>query len=139
MLCCICYRVLKPPGGGSSDIFGRADEVDQSPRKIRSNHHLKSSVFGANSTSEPPATPRSKPGNDTHIRLFGPIDGQPQSASLKRMKSNIPFGVVRAGSELEHSFKSTSLKSAVVENGQQEMLSTPKGERESFHRLHSAG
>jgi hypothetical protein len=85
-------------------------------------------VFGANGTSEPPAALRSKAGNDTHNRLFGPVDSHPQSASLNRMKSNIPFGVVAPGSELEQSFKSTSLKSAVTENGQHEMLSTPKGE-----------
>jgi hypothetical protein len=42
------------------------------------------------------------------------------------MKSNIPFGGVRAGSELEQSANSTSSKSATVENGQQEMLSMPK-------------
>jgi hypothetical protein len=128
MLCSICYRVLKPPGGGSSDIFGRPDEVDQSPRKIRSNNHLKSSVFGTNGTSEPPATLRSKPGNDTHNRLFGSVNSQPQSASLKRMKSNIPFGVVGAGSELEQSSNSKPLKSAVIQSGQREMLSTLKGE-----------
>ncbi|PNF30840.1 hypothetical protein B7P43_G06108, partial [Cryptotermes secundus] len=125
-------RVLKPPGGASSDIFGRPDEVDQSPRKIRSNHHLKSSVFGTHSTPEPPATSRSKPGNDTHNRLFGPLENRPQSASLNRMKSNIPVGVVGAGSELGQSSSSTSSKSVPIENGQQEMLSTPKGE------IHSA-
>ncbi|XP_023710585.1 microtubule-associated protein Jupiter isoform X5 [Cryptotermes secundus] len=120
------HRVLKPPGGASSDIFGRPDEVDQSPRKIRSNHHLKSSVFGTHSTPEPPATSRSKPGNDTHNRLFGPLENRPQSASLNRMKSNIPVGVVGAGSELGQSSSSTSSKSVPIENGQQEMLSTPK-------------
>lgn len=130
--CYLCCRVLKPPGGGSSDIFGKPDEVDQSPRKIRSNHHLKSSVFGTNNTPEPPATPRSKPGNDTHNRLFGHLENRPQSASLNRMKSNIPVGVLGAGSELGQSSDSTSSKSATIENGQQEMLSTPKGE------IHSA-
>ncbi|XP_033607973.1 microtubule-associated protein Jupiter isoform X2 [Cryptotermes secundus] len=123
------HRVLKPPGGASSDIFGRPDEVDQSPRKIRSNHHLKSSVFGTHSTPEPPATSRSKPGNDTHNRLFGPLENRPQSASLNRMKSNIPVGVVGAGSELGQSSSSTSSKSVPIENGQQEMLSTPKVRR----------
>jgi hypothetical protein len=47
------------------------------------------------------------------------------------MKSNMPFGAVGPGSELEQSSSSTSSKSATIENGQQEMLSTPKGETHS--------
>jgi hypothetical protein len=47
------------------------------------------------------------------------------------MKSNLPFGAVGPGSELEQSSSSTSSKSATIENGQQEMLSTPKGETRS--------
>jgi hypothetical protein len=48
------------------------------------------------------------------------------------MKSNIPVGALGAGSKLGQSSRSMSSKSATIENGQQEMLSTPKGE------IHSA-
>ncbi|PSN55312.1 Microtubule-associated protein Jupiter [Blattella germanica] len=116
-------RVLKPPGGGTSDIFGASEGgVEQSPRRIRATNHLQSSVFAANETSEPPVTPRNKPGNDSHNRLFGPSDALPQSATINRMKSSIPFGKFD-GLQIHTS----DANDAVVENGQQELLPTPKG------------
>ncbi|XP_069681031.1 microtubule-associated protein Jupiter isoform X4 [Periplaneta americana] len=109
------HRVLKPPGGGTSDIFGAAEGVEQSPRRARNTHHLQSSVFGANGASEAPSTPRTKPGNDSHNRLFGPTESRPQTTVRNRLKSSIPLG----GAEENH-------QSSPAENGQQEVLSTPK-------------
>lgn len=71
-------KVLKPPGGGSSDIFGSAETVD-SPRRVKQNHNqsqLGSNFFGdhqqqnhhqpqqkeiSSNGSSAPETPRSKP------------------------------------------------------------------------------
>lgn len=38
------FRVLKPPGGGSSDIFGGS--LPSTPRSVRSNT-MASNIFGA--------------------------------------------------------------------------------------------
>jgi hypothetical protein len=38
----INFRVLKPPGGGSTDIFG-SDDTPMTPRSIR--NHMKSNIF----------------------------------------------------------------------------------------------
>ncbi|XP_021927023.1 microtubule-associated protein Jupiter-like isoform X5 [Zootermopsis nevadensis] len=97
------HRVLKPPGGGSSDIFGNVEAVEQSPRRVRSKQYLQSSVFAANGVCEPTGTPRSKPGNDSHSRLFGPVESRPQCTPKNRMKSNIPFGLVGAASDPQES------------------------------------
>jgi hypothetical protein len=43
------------------------------------------------------------------------------------MKSNFPLGVAEGCSDPQPSSKSTAAKSGVIENGQQEMLSTPAG------------
>ncbi|KAJ9588773.1 hypothetical protein L9F63_017932, partial [Diploptera punctata] len=112
--------VLKPPGGGSSDIFGAADGVEQSPRR-RNTNHLQSSVFAGNDMAETSVTPRNKSGNDSHNRLFGPVDAQPPSTTKNRLKSNIPFGGV---DEMEN--KSVVANNATIENGHQEVLPTPK-------------
>ncbi|KAK0097996.1 hypothetical protein PV326_011891 [Microctonus aethiopoides] len=86
------YLVLKPPGGGSSDIFGAS--ADESPRRVK--HHnqsqLGSALFGdggASTGSSSPETPRAnKPGNDSYKRLFGPPD--PTTHNTKyHMRSNI--------------------------------------------------
>ncbi|GLH12270.1 Microtubule-associated protein Jupiter [Gryllus bimaculatus] len=79
-------RVLKPPGGGTSDIFGAPDPVQNSPRRVRNN--MQSSVFGPPPTNGE-ITPRSKMGCDSYNRLFGPADSRPQSATKNRLKSSI--------------------------------------------------
>ncbi|GFG34859.1 hypothetical protein Cfor_12079 [Coptotermes formosanus] len=122
-------EVLKPPGGGSSDIFGTSGVVEQSPRRVHTNHHLQSTVFGTNGTTEPPMARRNKPGNDSYNRLFGPVESRPQSTPVNRMKSNIPFGVTEGGSDPQQSSNSTAAKTGAIENGQQEMLSTPAARR----------
>ncbi|CAG5108013.1 Similar to Jupiter: Microtubule-associated protein Jupiter (Drosophila virilis) [Cotesia congregata] len=86
-------KVLKPPGGGSSDIFGSgADET--SPRRVK-NHNasqLGSALYGdsgASTGSSSPETPRAnKPGNDSHKRLFGPPEPVPKNTK-NHMRSNI--------------------------------------------------
>ena len=125
MVIILCCRVLKPPGGGSSDIFGSSDSAEQSPRR-RNTNHLQSTVFAASDMSDAPATPRNKPGNDSHNRLFGPVDAQPQSITKNRLKSNIPFGEVDGEEN-----KSAIANAVSVENGHQEVLPTPKGEEGS--------
>ncbi|XP_033224343.1 microtubule-associated protein Jupiter isoform X2 [Belonocnema kinseyi] len=91
-------KVLKPPGGGSSDIFGAGPE-ETSPRRIKSHNQsqLGSSFFSETTSNDPssngPETPRvtSKPGNDSYKRLFGPPDA-PSTQNLKNhMRSNIPL------------------------------------------------
>ncbi|KAH0951036.1 hypothetical protein HN011_010136 [Eciton burchellii] len=90
-------RVLKPPGGGSSDIFGTAPE-ETSPRRIKAHNQsqLGSALFGdANGTdsANTAVSPRSnKPGNDSYNRLFGPPDAPPTTPNARNhMRSNIPL------------------------------------------------
>ncbi|XP_072756446.1 microtubule-associated protein Jupiter isoform X6 [Anoplolepis gracilipes] len=84
-------RVLKPPGGGSSDIFG-AEET--SPRRVKTHNQsqLGSALFGnANGTDNAHVilSPRSnKPGNDSYNRLFGPPDALPITPNAKSYKNN---------------------------------------------------
>ncbi|XP_016838817.1 microtubule-associated protein Jupiter isoform X2 [Nasonia vitripennis] len=121
-------RVLKPPGGGSSDIFGAGGEVN-SPRRAK--HHNQSQLgsnFFGNGESQPssngssaPETPRSnKPGNDSYKRLFGPPDARPPSTpnSKNHMRSNIalssasstePNSPSRNGTALSHSSSNGSM------------------------------
>ncbi|XP_012060510.1 PREDICTED: LOW QUALITY PROTEIN: microtubule-associated protein Jupiter [Atta cephalotes] len=89
-------RVLKPPGGGSSDIFGAAPE-ETSPRRIKAHNQsqLSSALFGdTNGTDNATAavSPRSnKPGNDSYKRLFGPPDAPSTPNARNHMRSNIPL------------------------------------------------
>ncbi|XP_076238988.1 microtubule-associated protein Jupiter isoform X4 [Calliopsis andreniformis] len=86
-------RVLKPPGGGSSDIFGAAPE-ETSPRRVKNHNQsqLGSALFGDGPKSNSNETPRNKPGNDSYNRLFGPPDAPPTTPNAKNhMRSNIPL------------------------------------------------
>lgn len=86
-----CFRVLKPPGGGSSDIFGAAPE-ETSPRRVKNHNQsqLGSALFGDTPNSNSNETPRNKPGNDSYNRLFGPPDAPPTTPNAKNhMRSNI--------------------------------------------------
>lgn len=93
---CLDFRVLKPPGGGSSDIFGAAPE-ETSPRRIKAHNQsqLSSALFGdTNGTDNATAavSPRSnKPGNDSYKRLFGPPDAPSTPNARNHMRSNIPL------------------------------------------------
>lgn len=66
VFCSFSFRVLKPPGGGSSDIFGTAEPIEQQ-RKVKS--HLTSSIFEAETT----APTRSKAGKSTFSNIFGDL------------------------------------------------------------------
>ncbi|XP_058798746.1 microtubule-associated protein Jupiter isoform X6 [Phymastichus coffea] len=93
-------RVLKPPGGGSSDIFGASDSPATSPRRAGKQPHnqssLSSSFFAegqppAGANGSLPDLARSKPGNDSHDRLFGPLGAPPPPTppSKHRLRSSI--------------------------------------------------
>lgn len=87
-----CFRVLKPPGGGSSDIFG-ADEQTE-PRKGRAQVQQQSSLFMSHDEATTPV--KTKSGNDTesHVKLFDQKSSRFSSAAKNKdkFKSNIVFG-----------------------------------------------
>lgn len=88
--------MLKPPGGGSSDIFGAAPE-ETSPRRIKAHNQsqLGSALFGdinGTDNANTAVSPRSnKPGNDSYKRLFGPPDVPLTPNARNHMRSNIPL------------------------------------------------
>jgi hypothetical protein len=84
-------KVLKPPGGGTSDIFGGA--IPNTPRSVR--NHMASNIFSAggqekNGNGE--STRRQPPAN-SHNRLFGEVTRPVATPSKNHFKSNLPFGV----------------------------------------------
>lgn len=113
------FRVLKPPGGGSSDIFGAAPE-ETSPRRIKAHNQsqLGSALFGdINGTDNANAavSPRSsKPGNDSYNRLFGPPDVPPTTPNARNhMRSNIPLSGGSSISSLSSGTATSPAKSTV--------------------------
>lgn len=87
-------KVLKPPGGGSSDLFGADGAEPQTPRSMNKNR-MQSSIFAApdgqkaGNGSETPR--RNVAGQDSHNRLFGEAD-RPYTPAKNHMKSNLPIG-----------------------------------------------
>ncbi|XP_058062162.1 microtubule-associated protein Jupiter isoform X2 [Anopheles bellator] len=98
-------RVLKPPGGGSSDLFG--SDLGATPRTMSKNR-MQSNIFAAPSSGAQKnvfrqgvhryyllgsETPRrtGNGGQDSHNRLFGELD-RPFTPSKNHMKSNLPIG-----------------------------------------------
>ncbi|XP_052869693.1 microtubule-associated protein Jupiter isoform X2 [Anopheles cruzii] len=86
-------RVLKPPGGGSSDLFG--SDLGATPRTMSKNR-MQSNIFAAPSSGAQrngSETPRrtGNGGQDSHNRLFGELD-RPFTPSKNHMKSNLPIG-----------------------------------------------
>ncbi|XP_026674793.1 microtubule-associated protein Jupiter-like isoform X4 [Ceratina calcarata] len=86
----ICFRVLKPPGGGSSDIFGAAPD-ETSPRRVKNHQQsqLGSTLFGetanSNSSNE---TPRNKPAGIRRPHRCRPAPRRrPLRASAARTRS----------------------------------------------------
>ncbi|XP_064376717.1 jupiter microtubule associated homolog 2 [Dromaius novaehollandiae] len=67
-------RVLKPPGGGSSNLFGNAEEVSSSNRP----HRMASNIFGA--SEEPQNIPkRTNPPGGKESGIFeDPSSAQPR-------------------------------------------------------------
>lgn len=85
-------RVLKPPGGGSSDLFG-ADNQPQTPRSMNKNR-MQSNIFAAPEGQKAGngETPRrAASGQDSYNRLFGEAD-RPYTPAKNHMKSNLPIG-----------------------------------------------
>ncbi|XP_058449388.1 microtubule-associated protein Jupiter isoform X5 [Malaya genurostris] len=99
-------RVLKPPGGGSSDLFG-TDNMPQTPRN--SKNRMQSNIFAAPDSQRAGnvfrqgihryyllggETPRrAVAGQDSHNRLFGEVE-RPYTPAKNHMKSNLPIGPV---------------------------------------------
>ncbi|XP_011703722.1 PREDICTED: microtubule-associated protein Jupiter isoform X2 [Wasmannia auropunctata] len=117
-------RVLKPPGGGSSDIFGAAPE-ETSPRRVKAYNQsqLGSALFGnINGTDKcdngnAAVSPRSnKPGNDSYKRLFGPPDAPPTPNARNRMRSNIPLSGGSSISSLSSGAATSPAKSTASSN-----------------------
>jgi hypothetical protein len=106
-------RVLKPPGGGSSDIFG-GNGYD-TPRSGNKNH------FASNIFAQPEAvannglTPRRGRNNDSHSRLFGEPD-RSAAQGKNHSRSNIPIG----GDETDRKSTASSVpsKTSITSNGQ---------------------
>ncbi|KAH8306394.1 hypothetical protein KR018_009865, partial [Drosophila ironensis] len=95
-------RVLRPPGGGSSDIFG--SEMPQTPRNVK--NRMASNIFAAEKDNgvknnvrqgahrfyfigDVPR--RGQKTVDSHSRLFGE-PSRPITPGKNHMKSSIPFG-----------------------------------------------
>uniref|UniRef100_A0A182J5S0 Microtubule-associated protein Jupiter n=1 Tax=Anopheles atroparvus TaxID=41427 RepID=A0A182J5S0_ANOAO len=87
-------KVLKPPGGGSSDLFGAEHLAPSTPRTMSKNR-MQSNIFAApadahkNGGSETPR--RGTQGQDSHNRLFGELN-RPFTPAKNHMKSNLPIG-----------------------------------------------
>lgn len=112
--------MLKPPGGGSSDIFGAAPE-ETSPRRIKAHNQsqLGSALFGdINGTDNANAamSPRNKPGNDSYNRLFGPPDAPLTPNARNHMRSNIPLSGGSSISSLSSGTATSPAKSTASSN-----------------------
>ncbi|KAI8129677.1 hypothetical protein FF38_12956 [Lucilia cuprina] len=83
-------KVLRPPGGGTSDIFG--GDLPQTPRSVK--NHMQSNIFSCekDSIKNNGDQPRRAQKNvDSYQRLFGEPE-RPVTPAKNHMKSNIPFG-----------------------------------------------
>ncbi|XP_037728129.1 microtubule-associated protein Jupiter isoform X7 [Drosophila subpulchrella] len=95
-------KVLRPPGGGSSDIFG--SEMPQTPRNVK--NRMVSNIFAAEKDNGlknnvrqgahrfyfiGDAPRRGQKTVDSHSRLFGE-PSRPITPGKNHMKSSIPFG-----------------------------------------------
>lgn len=118
----LCFRVLKPPGGGSSDIFGSGPE-ETSPRRVKTHNQsqLGLALFGdangtdaGNGNANAAVSPRSssKPGNDSYNRLFGPPDAPPTTPNARNhMRSNISLSGGSSASSLSSGVATSPAKS----------------------------
>jgi len=93
-------RVLKPPGGEDSDIFGvrsPSQDIFASPRKVRNYQHQQSSIFSGSadesdrsSTSSGASTPtRRRLSTTSQERLFGAEDFNTPRRVVDRQKSSV--------------------------------------------------
>uniref|UniRef100_T1PER3 Microtubule-associated protein Jupiter n=1 Tax=Musca domestica TaxID=7370 RepID=T1PER3_MUSDO len=83
-------KVLRPPGGGTSDIFG--GDLPQTPRNVK--NHMQSNIFSCekDSIKNNGDQPRRAQKNvDSYQRLFGEPE-RVVTPAKNHMRSNIPFG-----------------------------------------------
>lgn len=83
-------KVLRPPGGGSSDIFGQ--DAPSTPRSVK--NHMQSNIFSSEKGSVKNNGDQPRRGQksvDSYTRLFGDAD-RPFTPAKNHMKSSIPFG-----------------------------------------------
>ncbi|XP_077474559.1 jupiter microtubule associated homolog 2 isoform X2 [Stigmatopora argus] len=88
----LCIRVLRPPGGGSSNLFGGYEEEAPQPRR---SNKMASNVFG--SPEEPQKSPRrSNPPGGKSSGIFGEPEPpvQPQRPIPPGGPTSITFGPV---------------------------------------------
>ncbi|XP_055849363.1 microtubule-associated protein Jupiter isoform X2 [Episyrphus balteatus] len=101
-------RVLRPPGGGSTDIFG--SDVPSTPRSVK--NHMQSNIFSCEKGSvknnvrqgahrfyfigDQPR--RGQKNTDSYTRLFGDVD-RPFTPAKNHMKSNLGFSGNNAAAE----------------------------------------
>ncbi|XP_019844834.1 microtubule-associated protein Jupiter isoform X12 [Bactrocera dorsalis] len=84
-------KVLRPPGGGTSDIFG--GDLPQTPRNVK--NHMQSNIFSCDkngaikNNGDQPRRGQQKV--DSYQRLFGEPE-RPNTPARNHMKSSIPFG-----------------------------------------------
>ncbi|XP_030315793.1 jupiter microtubule associated homolog 2 [Calypte anna] len=125
-------RVLKPPGGGSSDLFGHTEEVSSSSRP----HRMASNIFGA--SEEPQNIPkRTNPPGGKESGIFedsgsaqprprmnppggktSDIFGSPVSASVSRAHPNKPKDhIVLKEDEMPKKLEATENIKPQVEDG----------------------
>ncbi|XP_073826089.1 microtubule-associated protein Jupiter isoform X11 [Musca autumnalis] len=111
-------RVLRPPGGGTSDIFG--GDLPQTPRNVK--NHMQSNIFSCekdivkNNGDQPR---RAQKNVDSYQRLFGEPE-RTVTPAKNHMRSNIPFGanneaaqtLITNGNGHHYNGKSSSVSSA---------------------------
>lgn len=110
-------RVLKPPGGGSSDIFGGngyGGNGNETPRSGNKNHFTSNIFAQPEAVNNNGLTPRRGRNNDSHSRLFGEPDRSATPAK-NHLRSNIPIG----GDETDRKSTVSSIpsKTSVSSNG----------------------
>ncbi|XP_061396746.1 microtubule-associated protein Jupiter isoform X5 [Musca vetustissima] len=111
-------RVLRPPGGGTSDIFG--GDLPQTPRNVK--NHMQSNIFSCEkdnvkNNGEQPR--RAQKNVDSYQRLFGEPE-RVVTPAKNHMRSNIPFGanneaaqtLITNGNGHHYNGKSSSVSSA---------------------------
>uniref|UniRef100_A0A182T649 Microtubule-associated protein Jupiter n=1 Tax=Anopheles maculatus TaxID=74869 RepID=A0A182T649_9DIPT len=97
------HLVLKPPGGGSSDLFG-ADQLGPNTPRTMSKNRMQSNIFAtpADAHKNGSETPRrAAQGQDSHNRLFGELN-RPFTPAKNHMKSNLPIGADQADGGKPH-------------------------------------
>lgn len=63
-------RILHPPGGASSNIFGIEEDQDHQQRRLTKNH-MQSDIFAPADSSAASPSARRRPIDNTQTRLFG--------------------------------------------------------------------